>query len=144
MNNAQKTILIIAHLSMFLARTGFGLIIPLIIYLNSGSLLNKSLKKSSLKILIFQAKITFASLFLQFIGIIYQIAVNFIPNPALTQLSYTPYNPLMIITLLSQLILTSGIVYAVFASIFTARGEEFNYPLLWFRKPQKPTKLSLK
>lgn len=134
MKTQEKTIIIIAHLSMFLARTGFGLLVPLIIYLNSNPLFSKQLKETALDTLKFQAKITFSFLGLQFLGIIYQIATSFISSPELTQLNFSPYNPLTVISLASQVILTAGVVFAVFASLITLRGKNFRYPSLWFAK----------
>ena len=137
MKSQDKAIIIIAHLAMFLARTGFGLLIPLIIYLNSGSFINKQLKENALNILKFQAKITFTYLVLQFLGILYQILVSFVPHPIFTQLNFSPYNPLTILGLSSQIIIIAGIVFAIFGAIITARNGHFRYPALWPSRSKK-------
>lgn len=127
MKTEPKALLVISHLAMLLARTGFGMLIPLVIYLNS----RNELKKGTLDVLKFQAKITFTYLGLQFLGILYQIATSFIQSPVLMQLNFAPYNPLTIISLVSQLVLTAGIVFAIFGAILTAMGKKFRYPRLW-------------
>jgi len=134
MKSQEKIILIIAHLAMLLARTGFGLIIPLIIYLNSEGLGKRLVRKSSLNILKFQAKLTFTFLGLQFLGLIYQIVINFVQAPFLAKLAFSPYNPLAIIGLASQVILIAGIILALIGASVTAKGNQFRYPSLWISK----------
>lgn len=141
MNTKEKTLLVIAHLAMFLARTGFGLVIPLLVYLNSSGLGNRTMRILSLNILKFQAKITFTFLGLQFLGLIYQIVTNFVQSPFLLQLTFSPYNPLTIIGLVSQVILIVGTLTAIVGAIATARDKEFYYPSLWF--PKKKSRLGL-
>lgn len=133
MKTEEKALLVISHLTMFLARTGFGLLVPLIMYLNSRG----EVKEGSLDTLKFQAKITFTYLGLQFVAIIYQIVTSFIASPALTMLNFAPYNPLTVISLLSQLVITAGIVFAVFGAILTASGKTFRYPRLWLPAKKK-------
>lgn len=134
MKTQEKVVLIIAHLAMLLARTGFGLLIPLIIYLNSEGLGKRTVRESSWDILKFQAKITFSFLTLQFIGLLYQIAANFIQSPLFVKLSYSPYNPLTVIGLASQVILIAGTILAIIGALATAGNKEFRYPSLWFAK----------
>jgi len=130
----NKLLLVISHLAMLLARTGFGLVIPLIIYLNSERAGDRKFKEEVFEVLKFQAKITFSFLGLQFLGFIYQLLVTFVSHPLLTQLNFSTYNPLIIINLASQVILTAGVVFAIFGAIFTGAGLNFRYPRFWFGK----------
>lgn len=130
----QKAINITCHLSILLARTGFGLLIPLLIFLNSKSLFDKKLHKVSFEAFVFQAKITFSYLLLQFLAVLYQIISSYIQHPKLIELNYSTYNPIMIISLLANVVLTGGVVFGLIAAILAGKNIEFTYPRFWFKR----------
>lgn len=133
MKNQQKAIAIACHLSILLARTGFGLLIPLMVFLTSKSLFDKKLHKISFNAFVFQAKITFTYLLLQFMAVLYQIVSSYIQSPALIDLNYSTYNPIMIISLLANVVLTGGVIFGLIAAVLAAKNIEFSYPRFWFR-----------
>lgn len=134
MKNQQKAITIACHLSILLARTGFGLLIPLIVFLTSKSLFDQKLHKISFGAFLFQAKITFSYLLLQFLAVLYQIISSYIQHPALIELNYSQYNPIMVISLLANIILTGGVIFGLIAAVLTTKNIDFTYPRFWFTK----------
>jgi len=134
MKRQQKLITIVCHLSILLARTGFGLLIPLLVFLSSKSLFDKKLHKVSFEAFVFQAKITFTYLALQFLAVIYQIVSNYLKHPALVEINYSEYNPVMVLSLLANVVLTGGVVFGLIAAVLAAKNTNFKYPRFWFKK----------
>jgi len=134
MKRQQKFITIVCHLSILLARTGFGLLIPLLVFLNSKTLFDKKLHKISFETFVFQAKITFTYLALQFLAVIYQIASSYLNHPALVEINYSEYNPVMVLSLLANVVLTGGVIFGLIAAVLASKNTDFTYPRFWLRK----------
>jgi hypothetical protein len=133
MKNKSKTISIVCHLSILLARTGFGLLIPLMVFLTSKPLFNKKLQKTAFSAFIFQAKVTFTYLLLQFLAVLYQIISGYITSPKIIELNYSPYNPIMVISLVANIILTGGVIFGIIAAVLATKSIDFGYPRFWFK-----------